>query len=150
MQLHTSVNKHLQYSVQGLVKWRARRHHESEHERKWAGWPCGGKRQEKERQAWKTRSKTTTAEQTNWLHSFESSMHSVNHSFWSVCFCQVANKKARRSPVDKGGRRPNGVAHQNGEGADPSTLFEVVKQGKSAMQVKHNKCLSIGFCLFEV
>lgn len=50
-------------------------------------------------------------------------------------FCQAASKKARRSPVDKGGRRPNGVAHQNGEGADPSTLFEVVKQGKSAMQV---------------
>ncbi|KAI2648908.1 Cohesin subunit SA-1 [Labeo rohita] len=46
----------------------------------------------------------------------------------------AASKKARRSPVDKGGRRPNGVAHQNGEGADPSTLFEVVKQGKSAMQ----------------
>uniref|UniRef100_A0A8C1YCZ7 Cohesin subunit SA n=1 Tax=Cyprinus carpio TaxID=7962 RepID=A0A8C1YCZ7_CYPCA len=43
-------------------------------------------------------------------------------------------KKARRSPVDKGGRRANGVAHQNGEGTDPSTLFEVVKQGKSAMQ----------------
>uniref|UniRef100_A0A8C1VJZ8 Cohesin subunit SA n=1 Tax=Cyprinus carpio TaxID=7962 RepID=A0A8C1VJZ8_CYPCA len=38
------------------------------------------------------------------------------------------------SPVDKGGRRANGVAHQNGEGTDPSTLFEVVKQGKSAMQ----------------
>uniref|UniRef100_A0A8C2QAZ5 Cohesin subunit SA n=1 Tax=Cyprinus carpio TaxID=7962 RepID=A0A8C2QAZ5_CYPCA len=49
-------------------------------------------------------------------------------------FCQVASKKARRSPVDKGGRRPNGVAHLNGEGTDPSTLFEVVKQGKSAMQ----------------
>uniref|UniRef100_A0A8C1G2S9 Cohesin subunit SA n=1 Tax=Cyprinus carpio carpio TaxID=630221 RepID=A0A8C1G2S9_CYPCA len=46
----------------------------------------------------------------------------------------AASKKARRSPVDKGGRRPNGVAHQNGEGTDPSTLFEVVKQGKSAMQ----------------
>uniref|UniRef100_A0A8C2QB98 Cohesin subunit SA n=1 Tax=Cyprinus carpio TaxID=7962 RepID=A0A8C2QB98_CYPCA len=46
----------------------------------------------------------------------------------------VASKKARRSPVDKGGRRPNGVAHLNGEGTDPSTLFEVVKQGKSAMQ----------------
>uniref|UniRef100_A0A671PY19 Cohesin subunit SA n=1 Tax=Sinocyclocheilus anshuiensis TaxID=1608454 RepID=A0A671PY19_9TELE len=46
----------------------------------------------------------------------------------------VKIKKARRSPVDKGGRRPNGVAHQNGEGTDPSTLFEVVKQGKSAMQ----------------
>jgi len=64
----------------------------------------------------------------------------------------VANKKARRSPVDKVGRRPNGVAHQNGEGADPSTLFEVVKQGKSAMQVKHNMSsvfLSVS-CLFEV
>uniref|UniRef100_A0A671PWQ5 Cohesin subunit SA n=1 Tax=Sinocyclocheilus anshuiensis TaxID=1608454 RepID=A0A671PWQ5_9TELE len=47
---------------------------------------------------------------------------------------EAASKKARRSPVDKGGRRPNGVAHQNGEGTDPSTLFEVVKQGKSAMQ----------------
>uniref|UniRef100_A0A8C1RRR7 Cohesin subunit SA n=1 Tax=Cyprinus carpio TaxID=7962 RepID=A0A8C1RRR7_CYPCA len=46
----------------------------------------------------------------------------------------AASKKARRSPVDKGGRRANGVAHQNGEGTDPSTLFEVVKQGKSAMQ----------------
>uniref|UniRef100_A0A673MNN7 Cohesin subunit SA n=1 Tax=Sinocyclocheilus rhinocerous TaxID=307959 RepID=A0A673MNN7_9TELE len=49
-------------------------------------------------------------------------------------FRQAASKKARRSPVDKGGRRANGVAHHNGEGTDPSTLFEVVKQGKSAMQ----------------
>ncbi len=65
-------------------------------------------------------------------------------------FCQAASKKARKSPVDKGGRRPNGVAHQNGEGTDPSTLFEVVKQGKSAMQVKHNMCLVVCFWLFEV
>ncbi|KAI5091958.1 cohesin subunit SA-1, partial [Silurus meridionalis] len=43
-------------------------------------------------------------------------------------------KKARKSPVDKGGRRPNGMAQQNGDGGDPSTLFEVVKLGKSAMQ----------------
>uniref|UniRef100_A0A673N3C4 Cohesin subunit SA n=1 Tax=Sinocyclocheilus rhinocerous TaxID=307959 RepID=A0A673N3C4_9TELE len=55
-------------------------------------------------------------------------------SFFFFLFGQAASKKARRSPVDKGGRRPNGVAHQNGEGTDPSTLFEVVKQGKSAMQ----------------
>uniref|UniRef100_A0A8B9HJ77 Cohesin subunit SA n=1 Tax=Astyanax mexicanus TaxID=7994 RepID=A0A8B9HJ77_ASTMX len=47
---------------------------------------------------------------------------------------QASNKKARKSPVDKGGRRPNGMAQQNGEGGDPSTLFEVVKMGKSAMQ----------------
>ncbi len=33
-----------------------------------------------------------------------------------------------------GGRKANGMAQQNGEG-DPVTLFEVVKQGKSAMQV---------------
>uniref|UniRef100_A0AAR2L6E5 Cohesin subunit SA n=1 Tax=Pygocentrus nattereri TaxID=42514 RepID=A0AAR2L6E5_PYGNA len=47
---------------------------------------------------------------------------------------QATNKKARKSPVDKGGRRPNGMAQQNGEGGDPTTLFEVVKLGKSAMQ----------------
>uniref|UniRef100_A0AAR2KHX9 STAG1 cohesin complex component n=1 Tax=Pygocentrus nattereri TaxID=42514 RepID=A0AAR2KHX9_PYGNA len=46
----------------------------------------------------------------------------------------ATNKKARKSPVDKGGRRPNGMAQQNGEGGDPTTLFEVVKLGKSAMQ----------------
>uniref|UniRef100_A0A8C1VJ06 Cohesin subunit SA n=1 Tax=Cyprinus carpio TaxID=7962 RepID=A0A8C1VJ06_CYPCA len=50
-------------------------------------------------------------------------------------------KKKRGRPGKQGvrppllsGRRANGVAHQNGEGTDPSTLFEVVKQGKSAMQ----------------
>lgn len=147
--MHTRVNKHLHYSVQGLVKWRARRHHESEHECQWTGWLWGGKRQEKERKAWKTRSKTTTAEQINWYIHFN--LKCQCQTLFLIClfffFCQVANKKARRSPVDKGGRRPNGVAHQNGEGPDPSTLFEVVKQGKSAMQVK---CLSICFCLFEV
>lgn len=38
------------------------------------------------------------------------------------------------------------MAHQNGEGAEAGTLFEVVKQGKSAMQVKHDKarCLQFG------
>uniref|UniRef100_A0A4W4GZ24 Cohesin subunit SA n=1 Tax=Electrophorus electricus TaxID=8005 RepID=A0A4W4GZ24_ELEEL len=46
----------------------------------------------------------------------------------------AASKKARKSPVDKGGRRPNGMAQHNGQGGDPSTLFEVVKLGKSAMQ----------------
>ncbi|KAK2900998.1 hypothetical protein Q8A67_009113 [Cirrhinus molitorella] len=49
------------------------------------------------------------------------------------------NKKPRKSPLEKGpmgvqrGRKANGMAQQNGEG-DPVTLFEVVKQGKSAMQ----------------
>lgn len=50
-------------------------------------------------------------------------------------FQQAASKKARKSPVDKGGRRPNGMAQHNGDGGDPTTLFEVVKLGKSAMQV---------------
>ncbi|KAJ8279289.1 hypothetical protein COCON_G00063550 [Conger conger] len=50
-----------------------------------------------------------------------------------------ANKKPRKSPVEKGqlgpprGRKANGVTQQNGE-RDPVTLFEVVKLGKSAMQ----------------
>lgn len=49
------------------------------------------------------------------------------------------NKKPRKSPSEKGpagaprGRKANGMAQHNGEG-DPVTLFEVVKQGKSAMQ----------------
>uniref|UniRef100_A0A8C1SAC9 Cohesin subunit SA n=1 Tax=Cyprinus carpio TaxID=7962 RepID=A0A8C1SAC9_CYPCA len=49
------------------------------------------------------------------------------------------SKKPRKSPSEKGpmgvqrGRKANGMAQQNGEG-DPVTLFEVVKQGKSAMQ----------------
>ncbi|KAI2667563.1 Cohesin subunit SA-1 [Labeo rohita] len=49
------------------------------------------------------------------------------------------NKKPRKSPLEKGpmgiqrGRKANGMTQQNGEG-DPVTLFEVVKQGKSAMQ----------------
>lgn len=53
---------------------------------------------------------------------------------------QAPNKKPRKSPSEKGlmgpprGRKANGMAQQNGEG-DPVTLFEVVKQGKSAMQV---------------
>ncbi|XP_056597588.1 cohesin subunit SA-1a [Triplophysa dalaica] len=49
------------------------------------------------------------------------------------------NKKPRKLPSEKGllgaprGRKANGMAQHNGEG-DPVTLFEVVKQGKSAMQ----------------
>ncbi|XP_055058156.1 cohesin subunit SA-1a [Misgurnus anguillicaudatus] len=49
------------------------------------------------------------------------------------------NKKPRKTPSEKGstgvarGRKANGMAQQNGEG-DPVTLFDVVKQGKSAMQ----------------
>ncbi|KAF4117237.1 cohesin subunit SA-1a [Onychostoma macrolepis] len=49
------------------------------------------------------------------------------------------NKKPRKSNLEKcqmgvqRGRKANGMAQQNGEG-DPVTLFEVVKQGKSAMQ----------------
>ncbi|XP_051556683.1 cohesin subunit SA-1-like isoform X2 [Myxocyprinus asiaticus] len=49
------------------------------------------------------------------------------------------NKKPRKSPSEKGsagaprGRKANGMAQQYREG-DPVTLFEVVKQGKSAMQ----------------
>uniref|UniRef100_A0A3B4BAZ0 Cohesin subunit SA n=1 Tax=Periophthalmus magnuspinnatus TaxID=409849 RepID=A0A3B4BAZ0_9GOBI len=53
---------------------------------------------------------------------------------------QVSNKKPRRSPTDKtmsmsrGRGKANGVAQHNGDNADPVTLFEVVKVGKSAMQ----------------
>lgn len=49
------------------------------------------------------------------------------------------NKKPRKTPSEKAsmgvarGRKANGMAQQNGEG-DPVTLFDVVKQGKSAMQ----------------
>lgn len=58
-------------------------------------------------------------------------------------FLQASNKKARKSPiVETGqlgpprGKRANGVpAQQNGEG-DATTLFEVVRMGKSAMQVR--------------
>ncbi|KAL2085282.1 hypothetical protein ACEWY4_018602 [Coilia grayii] len=51
----------------------------------------------------------------------------------------ATNKKPRKSPVETGqlgpprGKRANGVPQQNGEG-DPTTLFEVVRLGKSAMQ----------------
>lgn len=61
---------------------------------------------------------------------------SIFYSPW----LQAPNKKPRKSPAEKGlmgaprGRKANGMAPQNGEG-DPVTLFEVVKQGKSAMQV---------------
>ncbi|XP_065132397.1 cohesin subunit SA-1a [Paramisgurnus dabryanus] len=49
------------------------------------------------------------------------------------------NKKPRKTPSEKAsmgvarGRKANGMSQQNGEG-DPVTLFDVVKQGKSAMQ----------------
>lgn len=35
----------------------------------------------------------------------------------------------------RGRGKANGVAQQNGNGGEPVTLFEVVKLGKSAMQV---------------
>uniref|UniRef100_A0A3Q3H197 Cohesin subunit SA n=1 Tax=Labrus bergylta TaxID=56723 RepID=A0A3Q3H197_9LABR len=53
---------------------------------------------------------------------------------------QSANKKPRKTPVEKatgvarGRGKANGVAQHNGDGGDPVTLFEVVKLGKSAMQ----------------
>lgn len=37
--------------------------------------------------------------------------------------------------VARGRGKANGVAQHNGDGGDPVTLFEVVKLGKSAMQV---------------
>lgn len=55
---------------------------------------------------------------------------------------QSANKKARKATADKpvsvarGRGKANGVAQHNGDGGDPVTLFEVVKLGKSAMQVR--------------
>lgn len=61
---------------------------------------------------------------------------------------QAASKKTRKSPVDKGGRRPNGMAQQNGDGGDPTTLFEVVKLGKSAMQVKLSPICSLCQAVF--
>lgn len=73
--------------------------------------------------------------------------HSYNKFFiLLVFFAQSATKKPRKSPGDKGRSdsgargasrgRANGHPQQNGEG-DPVTLFEVVKLGKSAMQVKY-------------
>lgn len=59
----------------------------------------------------------------------------------SVSLLQSSNKKPRKSPTDKtmsvarGRGKANGVAQHNGDGGDPVTLFEVVKLGKSAMQV---------------
>lgn len=57
------------------------------------------------------------------------------------CSLKTSNKKPRKSPTDKtlsmtrGRGKANGVAQQNGNGGEPVTLFEVVKLGKSAMQV---------------
>lgn len=59
----------------------------------------------------------------------------------SIFTLQTSNKKPRKSPTDKttsvtrGRGKANGVAQHNGDGGDPVTLFEVVKLGKSAMQV---------------
>lgn len=59
---------------------------------------------------------------------------------------KASNKKPRKSPTDKamgmvrGRGKANGVAQHNGNGGDPVTLFEVVKVGKSAMQVGVNVC----------
>lgn len=62
---------------------------------------------------------------------------------WLMFFSpQASNKKPRKSPIDKttsvarGRGKANGVAQHNGDGGDPVTLFEVVKLGKSAMQVR--------------
>lgn len=67
--------------------------------------------------------------------------------FFSHLFVQSTNKKPRKSPGEKsrieatvrgtGRGRANGHPQQNGEG-EPVTLFEVVKLGKSAMQVNFN------------
>lgn len=69
----------------------------------------------------------------------KSIIHGLTWHLYSP-WLQAPNKKPRKSPSEKGlmgpprGRKANGMAQQNGEG-DPVTLFEVVKQGKSAMQV---------------
>lgn len=60
---------------------------------------------------------------------------------------QTSNKKPRKSPTDKavgvarGRGKANGVAQHNGDGGEPVTLFEVVKLGKSAMQVGECSCV---------
>lgn len=54
---------------------------------------------------------------------------------------QSTTKKPRKSPTDKtvsvarGRGKANGVAQHNGDSGEPVTLFEVVKLGRSAMQV---------------
>lgn len=70
--------------------------------------------------------------------------------FFLHIFIQSTNKKPRKSPGEKsrieagvrgtGRGRANGHPQQNGEG-EPVTLFEVVKLGKSAMQVNF-KCFN--------
>lgn len=61
-----------------------------------------------------------------------------NQTFPSL---QTASKKPRKTPADKavgaarGRGKANGVAQHNGDSLEPITLFEVVKLGKSAMQV---------------
>uniref|UniRef100_A0A7N4NHZ7 STAG1 cohesin complex component n=1 Tax=Sarcophilus harrisii TaxID=9305 RepID=A0A7N4NHZ7_SARHA len=67
-----------------------------------------------------------------------------NNDYIRVASVTSTNKKPRKSPGEKsrseagirgaGRGRANGHPQQNGEG-EPVTLFEVVKLGKSAMQV---------------
>lgn len=47
---------------------------------------------------------------------------------------KTPGERSRGEPGARGRGRANGHPQQNGEG-DPVTLFEVVKMGKSAMQV---------------
>lgn len=69
---------------------------------------------------------------------------------------QSANKKPRKSPADKvvsvarGRGKANGVAQHNGDGGDPVTLFEVVKLGKSAMQVRVRELEMRTFFSFQI
>ncbi len=60
-------------------------------------------------------------------------------------FFQAASKKARKSPVDKGGRRPNGVAHQNGEGTNPKYS---VWGGQTRQKCHAGKTHYVSCCLF--
>ena len=75
---------------------------------------------------------------TEWLHQCLFLFLGSRLTFFSL---QASNKKPRKSPTDKavslarGRGKANGVAQHNGDGGDPVTLFEVVKLGKSAMQV---------------
>jgi len=69
---------------------------------------------------------------------------------------QAANKKPRKTPAEKavgvarGRGKANGVAQHNGDGGDPVTLFEVVKLGKSAMQVRPRiQIISLVMCIIQ-
>lgn len=51
----------------------------------------------------------------------------------------------------RGRGKANGVAQHNGDSGDPVTLFEVVKLGKSAMQVgaRRHKISPFQMCLYS-